>query len=470
MKTFPKTLLYIFVTILLFGMAACSGKDDQIANNSGIEQDGSSQTDSPQVSIDWNSSMSDVEASMANYTLRSKEADFLSYETNTNTFVSYKFKNDALIASAVMAPSDNKLETYINGYNYVGDIGNSRIYDKEDNNTVIMNYAWNLGNTNYNVMGFAPKSVSTNLYEHEKSDDINSTPLTLEAIESGTISFKNRASGIVIYRIDDASDMTIGAGTTEEIPVTAGQKVRFYGDNATYKYSNISSTADFYVYGNIMSLVNSNNFAADYTLTGENTFENLFENNTHLKNHPSKSLVLPATTLTDYCYHSMFSGCTGLTSAPALPAKTMKSSCYGFMFYKCTSLTTAPDLPATTLDIYCYNYMFANCTSLTTAPQKLPATSLKMNCYGYMFYNCTSLTTAPELPARTVARWAYNWMFRNCTSLKYVKCLATSFYDDECTEDWLYNVPSTGTFVKKSGVSWSSGSSGIPYGWTVKIE
>mgnify|MGYP007037161597 CR=1 FL=1 len=34
------------------------------------------------------------------------------------------------------------------------------------------------------------------------------------------------------------------------------------------------------------------------------------------------------------------------------------------VFQNCTSLTTAPELPATTLANYCYNYMFSGCTSL----------------------------------------------------------------------------------------------------------
>ena len=34
------------------------------------------------------------------------------------------------------------------------------------------------------------------------------------------------------------------------------------------------------------------------------------------------------------------------------------------MFYGCTSLTTAPELPATTLVNSCYDSMFRGCTSL----------------------------------------------------------------------------------------------------------
>ena len=90
------------------------------------------------------------------------------------------------------------------------------------------------------------------------------------------------------------------------------------------------------------------------------------------------------------CYSYMFSGCTGLTTAPELPATTLASNCYSYMFSQCTSLTTAPSLPATTLANNCYNDMFSGCTSLTTAPS-LPATTLASNCYSYMFSECAKL-------------------------------------------------------------------------------
>ena len=48
---------------------------------------------------------------------------------------------------------------------------------------------------------------------------------------------------------------------------------------------------------------------------------------------------LEQTTLADYCYTSMFYGCTGLTSAPELPATTLKTSCYASMFNGCTGLS-----------------------------------------------------------------------------------------------------------------------------------
>ena len=142
-------------------------------------------------------------------------------------------------------------------------------------------------------------------------------------------------------------------------------------------------------------------------------------------------------TMADYCYRTMFYGCTALTTAPALPATTLAMLCYAYMFQGCTSLTTAPELPATTLAERCYSYMFGDCTSLTTAPA-LPATTLAMLCYAYMFQGCTSLTTAPELPATTLAAFCYNNMFSGCTKIK----LSTTQTGEYQTA---YRIPKSGT-------------------------
>lgn len=176
---------------------------------------------------------------------------------------------------------------------------------------------------------------------------------------------------------------------------------------------------------------------------------------------------LPAMTLTNQCYNSMFRGCTSLTSAPALPATTLANWCYGSMFGVCRSLTTAPALPATTLAQKCYASMFEFCTSLTTPPV-LSAMTLASECYSSMFYKCTSLRTAPELPATTLIYRCYSQMFDGCSSLNSITCLATDISAYECTGLWVNGVAATGTFTKAAGMTgWTTGSSGIPNGWTV---
>jgi len=248
-------------------------------------------------------------------------------------------------------------------------------------------------------------------------------PLTLEAIEDGTISINNTNMLKIGWTINGLAsgydDMTLSSEKRISIPVVAGDAVHLYGDNAAYYGgsgdSQIYCSADTYIYGNVMSLVSALNFSTLKELTAERAFFRLFTGNSHFKNYPGRALALPATKLTKNCYDTMFTGCSGLTEAPELPATTMVQSCYSWMFENCTSLTTAPELPATKLAEKCY--------------------------YG---------------------------MFSCCSALNYVKCLATSISsEDNCTGYWLDGVASEGTFVKASGASWSSGVNGIPSGWTV---
>jgi len=210
----------------------------------------------------------------------------------------------------------------------------------------------------------------------------------------------------------------------------------------------------------------------------------MFGNCKQLVNAPQ----LPATELADGCYMSMFHSCWALQNAPQLPATTMYQSCYQSMFQDCKNLLAAPELPATTLADYCYAYMFWGCTLLASVPTTLPATELRRYCYEYMFQDCISLMGAPELPATTfqnpaivaevnngLAMYAYNRMFSGCTRLQYIKAMFASIPDNytirNFTSDWVYNVASTGTFVKNGGATWNEiGKDGVPSGWTVVYD
>jgi hypothetical protein len=134
------------------------------------------------------------------------------------------------------------------------------------------------------------------------------------------------------------------------------------------------------------------------------------------------------------------------------------------MFQQCTSLTVAPALPATTLASSCYSGMFSGCP-LTTAPE-LPATTLANYCYYNMFYYCTSLTKAPVLIAEDVPLSGYQQMFNYCKNLNEITCYAKTF-GNNATKNWVSNVASTGTFYKDFETEWTSGTSGIPSGWTI---
>lgn len=267
---------------------------------------------------------------------------------------------------------------------------------------------------------------------------IEATPLTIEAVEAGIIK--------VIYQGDLLLPKPItytknGVSTSitgdTEITVAAGDVVTFSSENSTVNddatgWLNILADHKIYVYGNVMSLINDEgDFSKDKTISGDYALAGLFDSNTELYNHPSKELLLPATSLFSGCYCAMFDDCTSLTKAPALPATTLAEECYSMMFYGCTGLTTAPALPATTLAPNCYEQMFIGCISLTTAPE-LPATTLAEECYSMMYGKCTGLTTAPALPATTLAEGCYYGMFHNCTGITTAPVLPATTLLDGC--------------------------------------
>ena len=176
--------------------------------------------------------------------------------------------------------------------------------------------------------------------------------------------------------------------------------------------SDISSVK---VYGNPLSIIYGDNFAVQSSLGFNSAFEYLFKHSTS-----ADSCLVDASNLylgfglSNNCFVGMFSGCSNLINPPELPATTLTSMCYLQMFEGCTSLTTAPELPATTLAYSCYSNMF-----------------------------------------------------KDCTSLNYIKCLATDISASSCTTDWVSNVAATGTFIKDTNTTWSTGVNGIPSGWTV---
>ena len=363
--------------------------------------------------------------------------------------------------------------------------------------------------------------VNLNKSEREK---LLGTPLTFEITGNGNVSWAGYPYRTIEYKKNDGEWASVTPTSTSpvQISVIAGDVLQFRGDNSAYGdgmgYGDATcfydfdypTTAGFIVKGNIMSLVNSTNFAGLTSVSAE-AFPNMFRNCTGLTD--AADLFLPATTLGSMCYYYMFAGCSSLTSVPELPATSLQfcMQCYIGMFNGCTSLTTAPELPATTLSEACYAGMFKNCTSLTSAPvlpaitlkqecygssegygtygsgaggmfegctslttaPALPATTLASMCYGSMFKGCTSLTTAPELAAETLRSFCYFSMFSGCTNLSSIKCLATSFgtQSSTVTTSWVAGVSASGTFTKAASMAdWSTGANGIPSGWNIINE
>jgi len=265
--------------------------------------------------------------------------------------------------------------------------------------------------------------IDITISEGEGGDDTDYSTqyLTFEAIEDTTFTFTRNP---LQYSLDGGATWTSLSSNSHTPTVSAGNKILWKQGTTTpsitqnYGMGTFSATGSFKAYGNVMSLCYGDNFIGEVSLSGKNyILQRLFRQNTYLVD--SSNLVLPATTLANQCYDSMFSGCTSLTSAPKI----------------------------------------------------LPATSLTYYCYQEMFEGCTSLTSAPELPAPTLKMYSYSFMFNGCTSLSYIKCLATDISASNCTYNWVQNVSSTGVFIKADGMNgWTVGNNGIPTGWVDSTE
>lgn len=243
-------------------------------------------------------------------------------------------------------------------------------------------------------------------------DESNTGETTISPTVTGSLPNLN-----LQYRINNGDWTDFIVGTTADIHVVSGDVVQWKGNNPDGVSTNYNDYLNFSISGNPVSL--SGNVMSLIDGIGD-------------------TLVIP----NKFCFKNLFYNSVIKTvSSDFLPATTLKEECYRSLFSYCSNLTQAPALPATTLERYCYNEMFSG---------------------------CNALTTAPELPATTLVNSCYNYMFQYCSSLNYVQCRATDNVSTDAIYNWLNGVSSTGTFVKPDGVSYETGVNGIPSGWTVK--
>ena len=275
----------------------------------------------------------------------------------------------------------------------------------------------------YSELDGETSQVVTENCIYDPTHDYSKDYLTFRILSGGTVAWNSIGNGqakTIQYSINNSAWTTIIASTALTIPVSTGDVIRFKGTNTSYakdksNYSGFEGgTAAFDIEGNIMSLVYGDNFENNTGLTGTYNFCSIFK----LANcYSAENLILPATTLNNYCYRAMFSKCSNLAIAPALPATTLAQGCYWYMFEEC------------------------------------------------------AFTNAPDLLADALVRECYGYMFTGCRSLDYIKCMATKGFDTyQCKQGWVTNVASSGSFVKDSSVStttWTRGNNGIPTSWLV---
>lgn len=238
-----------------------------------------------------------------------------------------------------------------------------------------------------------------------------------------TLSIKKESSTAPTLTIEKSNDGTtwtsMGNTSTTAISVTVPANSKIYlrcsttawGGSGFGEYNVISCSGSFNVGGNIMSLLYGSSFTGD-----ESSF-------------PSGST---------YSFSGLFyySGKIVSASNLLLPATTLVSGCYYRMF-RMSSIVTPPELPSTTLADRCYYEMFSS---------------------------AYSLTKAPVLPARSLVTNSYFSLFTSSSNVNYIICLATDISASYCTYYWI--TASTGSFITPSSTAWTTGSNGIPSGWT----
>ena len=177
------------------------------------------------------------------------------------------------------------------------------------------------------------------LMNSRKEEELSYTDkyLTIEALEDGvTVFFTNNG---LEYCVDGDGNWR-PLYEFEDVIIDKGHTLHFRGNLVPDEYYGVGKFRvdnEFNLKGNVMSILYGDDGYLNYSLSGkENAFYELFYLVKGLKSVSPN--FLPATTLSAYCYYSMFKGCTNLVKAPELPAEELVTLCYADMFYGCTRL------------------------------------------------------------------------------------------------------------------------------------
>ena len=227
-----------------------------------------------------------------------------------------------------------------------------------------------------------------------------------------------------------------GSGTTIS-EVVPGDIIKFRGNNIQYGSTSASRFINtenclFYGYGNIMSLIQKENFVNRKNFTSDNNlaFAYMFYQ-TNIMSHPTKLLHLAATYFSGNLrpsgvYESMFRECKKLKRPPVIHlTNETVNECFRNMFNGCTSIQSVPKMPTSISTSACYQ-MFMNCTGLKTAKIDFIYWAGNNACQS-MFEGCTSLRSV-YFKKTNFNQWggnggSFRQMFKNCTSLKKINAL-----------------------------------------------
>ena len=327
---------------------------------------------------------------------------------------------------------------------------------------------------------------------------------------------------IPVFDIYYSSDNVIWSllGSTEEItsetPLSCtGRKVYLraetpswtdYDSNGLLGYLNIDASSNFSIGGNIMSLLEGEDYGesgelGDYALSmlfansshligatnlsfsgigivGSRSLEKFCYNAVNLTNAPSSLFGDVLELDGDYCFKDMFRG-SGLTrtynySTPGTIISNGSVGAFEGMFSYITSLTTidqktinTEELRGTATDLFKNMFVLEtiNNTVLNVDEMNLPLDPIPEGAY-YGLFNNRNIYGSPVLKASVVGENGYRDMFSGCSNLRKITCFATTL-GTNATTGWATGVYASGTFLYKDLTIWTTGSAnGIPSGWT----
>jgi surface protein len=178
-----------------------------------------------------------------------------------------------------------------------------------------------------------------------------------------------------------------------------------WGDNSDHSTITAYNDAD---------LVHVYNNPGDHVIRITGTFPNIYFNNAgdRLKVKSVENFGKVGWTRADGAFH----GCSNMTSFTSGTTDTSSVTSMYFMFYGCTGLTTLDLSSFDTSSVTTMYAMFYNCSGLTTLDVSSFNTS-SVTTMAFMFRGCSGLTTLDLSGFSTASVTAMRYMFYNCSGL-----------------------------------------------------
>lgn len=236
---------------------------------------------------------------------------------------------------------------------------NEMFYGCSALNNIKLSYTGNFSTTYFNDWVYGVAASGT--FYYQGSDTTVGTSAipsgwTIPTYEYGGLTFTSRQNNSTVKMVADSGAPSVSLQYTktgvswtnytlgDTITVNAGENLGFKATTTNGAFSttyNLKSnyfvtTGQFDLSGNINSLLNEN--YESVTSIPNSCWGYLFKNNTSIID--ASNLKFPATTVDNFGYGWMFSGCSNMTKGPEIFATSIGSQ-YGIdhFFYNCSSLT-----------------------------------------------------------------------------------------------------------------------------------